>query len=142
MANWFFDRNLPEAEGGNRDSQTAVARMYARGHRGAPQDQAEAVKWFRLAIDQGHAIAMPSLGAMYVQGRGAPLDYVHAHRWLTLADAAGAAVGAANYRDSVVRMMTRWHMAEARLLARDCLASDYKNCGEWLSAAPTDPNRS
>ena len=30
-----------------------------------PQDAAEAVKWFRLATEQGHASAQFSLGNMY-----------------------------------------------------------------------------
>ena len=42
--------------------------MYARGQ-GVPQDYAEAVKWYRLAADQGDARAQNNLGVMYANGR-------------------------------------------------------------------------
>ena len=41
--------------------------MYANGH-GVPQDYAEALKWYRLAADQGHANALLKLGLVYGQG--------------------------------------------------------------------------
>jgi len=34
----------------------------------------KAVKWYRLAADQGDADAQSSLGAMYYQGQGVPQD--------------------------------------------------------------------
>ena len=35
-----------------------------------PQNYAEAVKWFRLAADQGDASAQYNLGVMYAKGQG------------------------------------------------------------------------
>ena len=43
--------------------------MYANGE-GVPQDAAEAVRWFRLAAEQGYASAQYNLGVMYANGRG------------------------------------------------------------------------
>ena len=40
---------------------------------GVPQDDKEALRWFRLAADQGHDTAQYSLGLMYADGRGVPL---------------------------------------------------------------------
>jgi TPR repeat protein len=37
--------------------------MYADG-RGVPQDHAEAVRWYRLAAEQGNAFAQFRLGVM------------------------------------------------------------------------------
>ena len=48
--------------------------MYDAGE-GVPQDDGEAVKWFRLAADQGDALAQYSLGDMYRTGEGVPQDY-------------------------------------------------------------------
>ena len=45
-----------------------------------PQDYAEALKWFRLAADQGDANAQGSLGGMYRRSE----DYVRAHMWYNL----------------------------------------------------------
>ena len=50
---------------------------------GVSQDDAEAVRWHRLAAEQGHANAQASLGATYFVGNGVPQDYVQAHKWLT-----------------------------------------------------------
>ncbi len=41
-----------------------------------PEDAAEAVRWYRLAADQGYAAAQYNLGIMYASGLGVPLDYV------------------------------------------------------------------
>lgn len=38
--------------------------------RGVIRDDAEALRWFRRAADQGHAEAQYTLGAMYSLGRG------------------------------------------------------------------------
>ncbi len=58
--------------------------MYQAGH-GVPKDDAQAVKWFRLAADQGHARAQTSLGTMYASGHGVPQDYAQAAKWFRLA---------------------------------------------------------
>ena len=44
--------------------------MYGNGE-GVLQDDAEAVKWYRLAAEQGHSAAQASLGYMYANGEGA-----------------------------------------------------------------------
>jgi TPR repeat protein len=45
---------------------------------GLPQDYAEAVKWWRLAAEQGLASAQTNLGAAYVRGEGVRQDYAEA----------------------------------------------------------------
>lgn len=54
---------------------------------GVPQDDQEAVKWFRLAADQGYGPAMGSLGVMYAKGRGVPRNDQEAVKWFRLAAA-------------------------------------------------------
>jgi TPR repeat protein len=58
--------------------------MYFNG-RGVPQDYTGAVKWYRLAVEQGDANAQTSLGAMYVGGHGVPQDHAVAVGWYRLA---------------------------------------------------------
>jgi len=48
-------------------------------------DYAEAVKWYRLAADQGYAAAQFNLGDMYDNGQGVPEDDVEAVKWYRLA---------------------------------------------------------
>ena len=58
--------------------------MYRNGE-GVPQDYAEAVKWYRLAAEQGDADAQYNLGLMYDNGNGVPQDYKEAVKWYRLA---------------------------------------------------------
>ena len=54
--------------------------MYEEGQ-GVPQDDQEAVNWWRKAAEQGHASAQFNLGFMYAEGRGVPQDDQEAVGW-------------------------------------------------------------
>jgi len=104
--------------------------MYARGL-GVPQDYAEAVRWYRLAADQGHASAQNNLGVMYATGEGVLQDYVQAHMWYNLAASRPNAEkrdDAVKGRDQVADLMTPDDLSEAQRLAR-----------EWDAAHPREP---
>ena len=58
---------------------------------GVPQDYKEAVKWYRLAAEQGDATAQYNLGIMYDNGQGVPQDYKEAIKWYRLAAEQGNA---------------------------------------------------
>ena len=66
------------------EAQYSIGVKYDTGE-GVPQDDAEAVIWYRRAAEQGHAGAQYSLGRMYDIGRGAPEDDAEAVRWYRLA---------------------------------------------------------
>ena len=53
--------------------------MYRTGW-GVPQDYAEAVRWYRLAADQGYTAAQFNLGIMYDEGLVVPQDDAEAVR--------------------------------------------------------------
>ena len=72
------------AEQGDADAQYNLGVMYDQG-RGVAQDDAEAMRWWRLAAEQGLADAQYNLGVSYVTGEGVPQDYVQAHLWYNLA---------------------------------------------------------
>ena len=91
--------------------------MYANG-RGVPEDDREAVKWYRAAAEQGHASAQGALGDLYYLGRGVPEDYVKAYAWLNLAAAQGDEV-AAKFRTQIREEMTRAQVSEGQKLASD-----------------------
>jgi TPR repeat protein len=69
--------------GGGDDAE----RWYQEGQlyfcgRGVPKDYAEALKWYRKAADQGHALAQNSVGACYGRGGyGVPQDCAEAVKW-------------------------------------------------------------
>ena len=60
--------------------QYDLGRMYEKGQ-GVPQDYAEALRWIRLAADQGHPGAQRGLGRIYHEGRGMPGSYAQAMKW-------------------------------------------------------------
>jgi len=74
----------PLAEQGNAIAQYNLAVMYDEGQ-GVPQNQAEAMKWYRLAADQGHARAQYTLGNIYHEGRGVKQNDAEAFNWYRLA---------------------------------------------------------
>ena len=57
---------------------------YANGQ-GVEQNDAEAVKWYRLAAKQNHVEAQLVLGYRYQRGEGVPRDYVLSYMWFELA---------------------------------------------------------
>jgi len=78
--------------------------MYDHGY-GVPENDAEAVKWFRKATEQGVADAQLNLGVNYGNGTGVPKDYVKAHMWFSLTKAQGNK-DASDYLDIVKELMT------------------------------------
>jgi hypothetical protein len=68
--------------------------MYGSG-RGVPKNDAEALKWYRMAADKGSAEAQYTLGDIYEDGTGVMQDYAEAMRWYRLAAVQGHA-GAQN----------------------------------------------
>ena len=69
---------------GDADAQVQLGVYYYDGT-GVPKDYAEAVRWYRLAADQGYAKAQYNLGVCYFNGQGVPRDYAEAVRWCRLA---------------------------------------------------------
>jgi TPR repeat protein len=58
---------------------------------GVSQDKIEAVKWYRLAAEQGNAEAQYYLGVSYDIGEGVSQDKIEAVKWYRLAAEQGHA---------------------------------------------------
>ncbi len=67
----------PLAEQGYAEAQYNVGWMYDKGE-GVPQNYKTAVKWYRLAAEQGDAEVQ---GWMYAKGQGVPQNYKTAVKW-------------------------------------------------------------
>ena len=80
----------PLAEEGNAVAQNNLGLMYHNGW-GVPQDDKEAVYWYRLAVEQGYATAQYNLGLLYEKGKGVPQDDKEAVRLYRLAAEQGLA---------------------------------------------------
>jgi TPR repeat protein len=73
---------------------------FETGTHGVEKDEHEAAKWYRLAADQGHAVAQYSLGVCYSNGTGVVKDEREAVKWYRLA----ADQGYASSIDALRRM--------------------------------------
>src|ERR1041385_4389419 len=71
---------VKRAESGDPQAQFELGRAYEDG-KGVPQDDEQAVQWFRKSAEQGNAKAQTSLGVMYAQGLGVNYDRAEAIRW-------------------------------------------------------------
>lgn len=80
-----------EALKGVAEAQFVLGFLYAKGQ-GVPQDYKEAVKWYRLAADQGYVTAQYNLGGLYDNGQGVPQNYKEAVNWFRLAAEQGLAL--------------------------------------------------
>jgi hypothetical protein len=82
----------------------------------------EAVRWYRIASNQGYAPAQHSLGVMYVEGRGISQNYVQAHMWFDLS--ASQSVGKTREetiknKNLVAKKMTEKEIERAQQLVRN-----------------------
>ena len=121
-----FDETKAAAEQGDAVAQYNLGVMYDNGI-GVPENDAEAVKWYRKAADQGHAKAQFNLGVMYYNGDGVPENHVRAYVWLSMAKTQGHEKAKKGV-ETVKNLMTKQQIAQAQALATQCYESDYKDC--------------
>jgi TPR repeat protein len=77
------------------EAQYQLARCYDNGA-GVPEDNAEAIKWYQKAADQGVAEAQYNLGTFYDSGQVVAQDFQEAAKWYGKAAAQGIAVAQLN----------------------------------------------
>ena len=91
---------------------------HANGLGGIPQSATDAVEWFRLAAEQGHAAAQGNLGVAYSNGLGISRDATEAVVWYRLAADRGYA--AAEFAlGELQSIMTAEELEEAERLANE-----------------------
>ena len=78
----------PLARTGNAEAAHFLSMLYATGQ-GVARDDAEAVRWVRIAAEAGHVEAQRKLGQFYHLGRGVDPDEAEATRWMRRAAEAG-----------------------------------------------------
>jgi len=93
----------PLAEQGDAAARYGIGLVLLAG-RAQPRDVPQALRWIRLAAEQGHALAENRLGFLYQHGIGVPRDEAdaadaadaEAARWYARAAAQGLAVAQSN----------------------------------------------
>jgi TPR repeat protein len=99
--------------------------MYKSGQ-GVKQDYAEALKWYRKADDQGHALAQSNLGRMYAEGKGGEQDFKEAVKWFQKAADQG-------YANAQTALGVRYGMGKG-------VEQNYVTAYAWASIAATNGN--
>ena len=94
---------------------------------GVPENDTEAVKWFRLAAEQGVVFAQYILGLMYARGEVVPENYVMAYVWFSVA-AARDYEDARGNRDIISKRLTAEQRAKGQEIATRCFESGFKDC--------------
>ena len=108
---------LPLAEQGDVSAQYFLGVMYTYG-RGVPQNDAEAVKWYRKAAEQGFAQAQYNLGVMYYFGEGVSVNSIKAYMWWSLAMEQGNELATENL-NIIKEKMSSAEISIAQELATD-----------------------
>ncbi len=108
---------LPLAEQGDVSAQYFLGVMYSYG-RGVPQNDAEAVKWYRKAAEQGFAQAQYNLGVMYYFGEGVSVNSIKAYMWWSLAMEQGNELATENL-NIIKEKMSSAEISIAQELATD-----------------------
>jgi TPR repeat protein len=121
-ASWF----RKAADQGFAPAQFNLGNIYRRGE-GVLQDDKEAVKWYRMAADQNFDDAQLNLGNMYLSGEGVLQDDKKAYMWWNVARANDDDKADHNIK-SIIQRMTPADIATAEDMARQCLASNYRDC--------------
>ena len=135
-----FDEIKALAEQGVAAAQYNLGVMYDNG-KGVPENDVEAVKWFRKAAEKGYAYAQFNLGNMYANGEGVPVPEIipwfseegapnnntRAYVWWSMAKTQGNAKAASNI-DKLKPKMTPQQIADGQALASKCYESNYKEC--------------
>ena len=116
----------PLADQGYAEAQHNLGVMYQFAE-GVIKINEEAARWFRLAAEQGFANAQTNLGNMYLSGEGVLQDDKKAYMWWNVARANDDDKADHNIK-SIIQRMTPADIATAEDMARQCLASNYRDC--------------
>jgi uncharacterized protein len=120
----------PFAEKKDARAQSNLGRLYQMGQ-GVPKDSQEAVRSWRLAVEEGDTEGLFNLGVMYDKGQGVSQDFVRAYMWYHLAAAASSgadAMVATKLRDRVASRMTAAQIGKSQEMARRCQETKFKEC--------------
>ena len=82
-----FEILLDKAGDGDSEAQYNVGWIYStgqselHGYESVAIDDAEALKWFRMAAEQDNSKAQYAIGVMYYNGEGVTKDFAEAEKW-------------------------------------------------------------
>jgi clan AA aspartic protease (TIGR02281 family) len=114
----------PAAPAGS-NSGLSVGELVQHGRQAASaQNYVEAMRWYRIAADQGNALAQYNIGSLYANGLGVPRDYSQAMRWYRMAADRGLVEAQCDITPLYAKLRhTQRNYAEAVLWFSICLCT-------------------
>ena len=103
-----------------------IGRAYFDGKNGKPKNYEEAVKWFRMAAEQGYHYGQFNLGLCYDKGYGITKDYTEAVKWYRMAAEQGNA-------DAQINLGNCYYNGEG-------VPQNYKEAVKWYRMAAEQGN--
>jgi uncharacterized protein len=117
-----LEKLIPLAEHGHSAAQYNIGVMHEWGN-GVPQDNANALKWYKRSAERSHKDAQNNLGALYSKGEGAEEDFVEALKWFIISSENGSEGGQKNIR-IVEKRMNYEQISQAQKLANDWMKNN------------------
>jgi len=119
-----LDKLMPLAESGHPAAQYNIGVMHEWGN-GVPQDNFQALKWYKRSAERFHKDAQNNLGALYSKGEGTEQDFVEALKWFIISAENGSEGGQKNIR-IVEKRMSYEQISQAQKLANDWMKKNKK----------------
>jgi TPR repeat protein len=119
-----LEKLMPLAEHGHPAAQYNIGVMHEWGN-GVPQDNANALKWYKRSAERSHKDAQNNLGALYSKGEGTGQDFVEALKWFIISAENGSEGGQKNIR-IVEKRMSYEQISQAQKLANDWMRTNRK----------------
>ena len=101
--------------------------LFYRDGTGVAQNHLEAVRFFKLAVEDADKDAMNALANAYWMGEGVAEDKVRAYAWSLLAAAQGHDLARENVRD-IAKIITSEQKADGLKYAQTCRRQNYISC--------------
>jgi TPR repeat protein len=112
----------PAPESSASDAVPSADEAYRKGKElEDKKSYVEAMRWYRMAADRGHAQAQIMIGSLYADGHGVKQDYVEALRWFHKAADQGNSLAQNNIG---AFYLSGWGVAQ-----------DYPEAMRWLTKA-------
>jgi len=125
-----------QAEHGDLHAQVALGEIYAAGW-GVKQDTAEALKWYRMAVEKRDWNASLNLGRLYKDGTIVPQDYVEAYFLFSLSKIEIWEIGFYRSHRTNVMSIDREVVAAAEHLTPEQKGTMDKRVAEWQKTHPS-----
>ena len=119
-----LEKLMPLAESGHAAAQYNIGVMHEWGN-GVPQDNSQALKWYKRSAELSHKDAQNNLGALYSKGEGTEQNFVEALKWFLISAENGSEGGQKNIR-ILEKRMNYEKISQAQKFANDWMRGHRK----------------